>query len=177
MAATPTNSGSEDQNNNGPKRDTALGRDVHPVLERDTAPDSVATDAYDIDSDVEAMFGEGIVKAQLRRVDTVYEIPPEHTSTILDAILRAEGPVAMEALYQDTAADGRQAVEDAVFVLENRNLIESRVIDGRTHVALHHGGLDAVRRARRRDQLTVEMCSDRLDRDIKSDPLAGENSP
>jgi hypothetical protein len=155
-------------------RGNSSGGDIHPDLSRETAPDIDNPDAYDIDSELKQFLNNPLVIDQLKRVDTVFDIPAMQTNTILDAILRKNGAVPINSLIDTTHFDAWGHLEDAIFVLENRNIVETRTINGEEFVAFHNGGLEAVRRARHRDSVTIHMIEDELDREPKDDPLAKE---
>lgn len=151
-------------------RDTVV-QNIHPILERETAPDVEKLDAYDIDSELKEFLSNPLVVDQLERVDTVYEVPPEQTNAILDTMLREDGPVAINSLMDDNHFEKPGNLKEAIFVLENRNIIETRAISEEEYVAFHNGGLEAIRRARYRDTTTVRMIEDEFDREPKDDPL------
>lgn len=126
--------------------------DIHPLLSDDVSREELSA-RRGADPAIKEFLAQDVVHDQIADAGDQVDAPSEFVTAVLDAILSAQGPVTYREICSHAKTSNLEAVKAAALELSHRNIVFPQTMNGEEYVAFHHGGLEAVQRARNKQRI------------------------
>ncbi|RLM94294.1 hypothetical protein [Haloarcula sp. Atlit-7R] len=126
--------------------------DIHPLLRNDISREGQDSEP-EADPAIKEFLQHDLVRDQIAEAGDQADAPSEFVTAVLDTILSAQGPVTYRDICNHAETSNLKAVKAAARELTHRNIVFPQKMNGDEYVAFHHGGLEAVQRARSKQRI------------------------